>query len=209
MLERVERLLKSLDQRKPLDDDLSSWLTQAFRRHIETGVDLGAALNIGGCRAEFLRARRDYCIERAWRILEREEPGGSHWARSGRLKDLIKRFHAGRWQHLELKPEPESMDDLSRWILRSLKTGQGLIGQRRIDDILKNNDGSNFNQIVVNFYHWNQFYRSNMTEQKSNPKRVTDEMARDIWAKRHRLTENWKQREREAAAEEMRRRVSL
>jgi hypothetical protein len=155
MLERIERLLTALDQRQPLDDDLSNWLRQAIIRHIRHGTSLDEALNIGGCRGKFLLERRDYCLVQAWRILERDDPTGSHWARSSRLEDLLKRFHAGRWRHLEMNPEPEVIDELSRWLLRALKTGRGVVGQRAIDNILKNAMGSNFNQMVVNFYHPN------------------------------------------------------
>lgn len=197
MLERLERVLRALDSGQPLDADISSWLGQAIIRHISDGTSLDVALNIGGCRGKFLLERRDYCLVRAWRLLERDDPTESHWARSGRLEDLLKRFHAGRWRHLEMQQEPEILDDLSRWLFRALKTGRGLVGQRAIENILKNAAGSNFNPLVVNFYHPNRFIKTIMSTQKQpDGKRVTDEMARQIWAKRHRQTEIMKQRER-------------
>lgn len=202
MLERLERVLWALDNKQPLDDDLSNWLGQAINRHISDGTTLDAALNIAGCRGKFLQARRDYCLVQAWRLLERDDPTESHWARSGRLEDLLNRFHAGRWRHLEMLPEPEFLDELSRWIFRTLKTGRGVVGQRTIENILKNAADSNFNQLVVNFYHPNRFDKTIMTTQEQPAaKRVTNEMVRDIWAKRHRLTENWKQLEREAQSQ--------
>lgn len=209
MLERLERLLRALDTKQPLDADLSSWLCQAITRHISDGTSLDAALNIGGCRAKFLLERRDYCLVQAWRLLERDDPTESHWARSGRLEDLLKRFHAGRWRHLEMQPEPEFLDELSRWMFRALKTGRGVVGQRAIENILKNAAGSNFNQMVVDFYYHNNFYTPTMTTQKTEPKRVTPEMSDRIWQKRRALTDSWKQREREMQIAEAKRRMQL
>lgn len=211
MLERLERVLRALDTKQPLDTDSSNWLRQAIIRHILEGVSLDRALNLSGSRSKFSMDRRNYCIVKAAQVLEQNYPDQSIWQLAERLAELLARFSAVRWGRLEFKPEPDDLSALDRWLFRALKTGQKPVGHNQVYNILlKNVGGSNFSQLVINFYHRNKLDTQIMTkQQRPIGRRITDAEALAFWEKRHKAQAERRQREHEAAAEEMRRRLAL
>ncbi|MBE0437776.1 MAG: hypothetical protein IBX56_18480, partial [Methylomicrobium sp.] len=96
------------------------------------------------------------------------------------------------------KPEPEDLDELSVWLFRALKTNRKLLGQRSINNLVKNRDTLNFNQLASDFYHHSYKFNVTMTAEKNEPKRVTPEMVSKIWAKRKQLTNGWRNSEHQA-----------
>lgn len=157
MLERIERLLASLDQRQPLDDDLSNWLSQGFIRHINEGITLNAALNISGARDVYLRKRRNQALLKAWAAHQRIDPSMSNTQRSSELAALLNRFKAGRWERIKFDPvPPETLDEVHIWLFYALKTGVPILKWRQLYNIVQNTEYLFCNENEIGCIHQNK-----------------------------------------------------
>lgn len=122
MIDKVQSLLRSIDQGKPLSPDVAVWLKQGIERKIKVGYSLDSTLGLSSLYYQFRREKRNRHIKAAWASINDNDL--TEWGRSERLAEILRNFKAGRWENIKYDKEPpKNLPDTQRHLFWALKAG--------------------------------------------------------------------------------------